>query len=557
MKDNALYLEVDEDITSAIDKLAKSEGDSVQIVVPKRSTMLQSIINLKLLKKAAETNGKELVLVTGDRIAGDLAARVGLAVAPSVGAKPVIKEADIPEDLKSNEEIIDAGDPEPPDATPEKKEPAKRLLIKRKEVSDGPPDDALAAALPTDAPDEEPGNDKAAAAAAKPKIKVPSLKKLQRRLLWAGLAAFLVVAYLLGMYLFSTATVTLYANGTKVGIDTSFTVDPAAKSSDPAKAVLAGQVITVNKDLSGPFTPTGKKDVGTKSTGKMTISNGLGVDQPLVTGTRFEAPDGKLFRSTADVTVPKAYLNAGGSIVNGTATVDVTADQAGDSYNQAPAAYTLPALSNPKITAQGGQMSGGTTKTVTVATQGDVDTAKAAILDKDKEDAERDIKGRLPEGHVALDASKATTVASLNAAPAVGAEGTTGQLTLKVTYTVLAVDEKAYTELVEAQELKQIGENNQIYDNGLENAQITASEKDGSGKQNFHLTTEAYGGAKLNKEAVAKAISGKRYGDATDHVTSLPGISRAEIHLSPAWSTSLPQRPAKIKIDIQVAENKE
>src|SRR5262245_13014856 len=105
MKDNALYLEADEDITSAIDRLTKSEGTSVQIVVPKRSTMLQSIINLKLLKKAAETASKELVLVTNDRIASDLAARVGLAVAPSIGAKPVIAEAEMPADLKNAEEI--------------------------------------------------------------------------------------------------------------------------------------------------------------------------------------------------------------------------------------------------------------------------------------------------------------------------------------------------------------------------------------------------------------------------------------------------------------------
>jgi hypothetical protein len=51
MNQEALYLEADEDITSAIDKLHKTVGDTVQIVVPKRSTLLQSIINLKLLKK--------------------------------------------------------------------------------------------------------------------------------------------------------------------------------------------------------------------------------------------------------------------------------------------------------------------------------------------------------------------------------------------------------------------------------------------------------------------------------------------------------------------------
>src|SRR5215469_4965346 len=118
MKDNALYLEADEDITSAIDKLTKSPAQKVQIVVPKRSTMLQSIINLKLMKKAAEGAGKELVLVTNDKIATDLAGRVGLAVAPSVGANAVVQTAEMPEDLKSNEEIIEASDPEPPVAPP-------------------------------------------------------------------------------------------------------------------------------------------------------------------------------------------------------------------------------------------------------------------------------------------------------------------------------------------------------------------------------------------------------------------------------------------------------
>src|SRR5260221_38 len=116
MQESALYLEADEDITSAIDKLTRSTSKSVQIVVPKRSTMLQSIINLKLLKKAAENSGKELVLVTGDRIGTGLAGRVGLAGAPSLGAKAVVAEAaEKPEDRDKGDEVIEADDPPPPE----------------------------------------------------------------------------------------------------------------------------------------------------------------------------------------------------------------------------------------------------------------------------------------------------------------------------------------------------------------------------------------------------------------------------------------------------------
>jgi hypothetical protein len=559
MKDNALYLEVDEDITSAIDKLGKSTGESVQIVVPKRSVLLQSVINLKLLKKAAEEQGKELVLVTNDRIASDLAGRVGLAVAPSIGAKPVITEPEIPEDLKSGEEIIEADDPEPPAMTePEKPAPAKRLLLRRKAVKDEP-------AVPEPvAPTPEPDEPVAPVTSKHPSVKVPSFHKLQRRVLWVGAAVFLVGAYLLGMFLFASAKVTLYANGTKVGIDTTFSVDPATKTTDTAKAVLAGQTVTVKKDLSGPFTPSGKKDVGTKANGSMTVYNEYDTDSHvLVAGTRFQAPDGKVFRTKDDVTVPGAIPGlVGGKFTlspGKSDAVNVEADQAGDSYNEAPQTYSIMAYAGDmksKIYGKGAQMSGGTSKTVTVTTQTDVDSAKTALLDKDKDDSTRDIKGRLPDGYVAVPSSQTTTTDSVTPAPAVDAEGSTGTLNMKVTYSVLAVKESDYKALVEAQELKQIGPGNQIYDNGLDAAQVTATDPDSTGRQTFHLTTEAYGGAKLDKAAIAKQLTGKRFGDATDAANRLPGISKVEISLAPAWSTSMPKRADKIKINIQVAAQK-
>jgi hypothetical protein len=566
MKDNALYLEVDEDITSAIDKLSKAEGESVQIVVPKRSTMLQSIINLKLLKKAAAEQGKELVVVTNDRVATDLAGRVGLAVAPSLGAKPVIKEPDVPEELKSEEEIVEADDPEPPpldEAEPAPK-PVRRLaLLKRKAVKDVPVVPAAAAeAEATDEPDEPAG--RTIPSLKRPTVKVPSFHKLQTRVLWVGAAVFLVLIYTLGMYLFASAKVTLYANGTKVGIDTTFAVDPATKTTDAGNAVLAGQTVTVNKDLSGSFTPSGKKDVGTKATGSMTVYNEYDTDaHTLVSGTRFQAPDGKVFRTTQDVNVPGAVpgLSGGKFTLNPgkSDAVTVEADQSGDSYNEGPQQYTIMAYAGDmksKIYGKGGQMAGGTSKTVTVTTQADVDSAKAALLDKDKDDSARDIKGRLPDGYVALPASQNTTVSEIKPAPAVDAEGSTGQLTMKVTYTVLAVKESDYQSLVQAQELKQIGKGNQIYDDGLSDAQVTASDKDASGKQTFHLTTDAYGGAKLDKAAIAKQLSGKKFGDASDLAGRLPGVNKVDISLAPGWATSLPGRADKIHINIQVAAQK-
>ncbi|HVQ44242.1 MAG TPA: hypothetical protein VMT30_04730 [Candidatus Saccharimonadia bacterium] len=560
MKEGALYLEVDEDITSAIDKLSKSAEHSVQIVVPKRSTMLQSIINLKLLKKAAEQGGKELVLVTNDRIATDLAARVGLAVAPSLGAKPVIAEAHIPDALKSHEEVIEADDPEPPplpESTPEPPpKAAKKPFLKRLNVSDGPP--AAPAALAASAGDAAPEP----AASAKKTPKIPNFHRLQRRVMWVAGAALLVGGYVLGMYLFTTAKVTLYAAGTKVSIDTTFSVDPNLKTTDQPKATLAGQLVTVTKDLSGPLTPTGKKDAGTKASGTIVVSNEYDTSpHALVAGTRFQAPDGKIFHSQADSSVPGATVGlSGGQIVLTPGKSDpiaVEAETSGDTYNEAPARYTIPGYSaamQAKIYGQGAQMNGGTTKTVTIVAQSDVDTEKAALLDKDKDNATRDLGGKVPSGYVALPSSQATATTTVTPSPAVGAEGDTGTLAIKVSYTVLAVKKSEYEALIHAQEQKQVGDKNQIYDDGLSAAQVTVTgDKDATGRQSFHLTTEAYGGAKLDKTAIAAKLKGQRYGDASNIASGLPGVTRAEISLWPAWVASLPSRPDKITITIQVA----
>ena len=55
-----IYLESDEEITSVVDRLRKSEAKEIILVIPKGTALLQSIVNLKLLKKEAEKLKKHL-----------------------------------------------------------------------------------------------------------------------------------------------------------------------------------------------------------------------------------------------------------------------------------------------------------------------------------------------------------------------------------------------------------------------------------------------------------------------------------------------------------------
>ena len=59
---------------------------------------------------------------------------------------------------------------------------------------------------------------------------------------------------------------------------------------------------------------------------------------------------------------------------------------------------------------------------------------------------------------------------------------------------------------------------------------------------------------KLDTAAIAGQLAGKRYGDAVNAAQALPGVSQANISITPSWSGSLPKRTSNINIKIQVAK---
>lgn len=74
------YIDIDEEITSIVDRLRKAKTKEVVIVVPKRAILIQSIINLKLLKKEADSIRKGLIIVTQDKFGKMLIEKAGIAV---------------------------------------------------------------------------------------------------------------------------------------------------------------------------------------------------------------------------------------------------------------------------------------------------------------------------------------------------------------------------------------------------------------------------------------------------------------------------------------------
>src|SRR5579872_5821807 len=98
MADNSkdtIYIDVDDEITTVIDKVKASGNKLVALVLPKRASVFQSIVNMKLLKRKSDEAGKKLVLVTTETSLMPLAGAVGLHVAKTLSSKPEIPAAPI------------------------------------------------------------------------------------------------------------------------------------------------------------------------------------------------------------------------------------------------------------------------------------------------------------------------------------------------------------------------------------------------------------------------------------------------------------------------------
>ena len=74
------YIDIDEEITSIIERLRKARASEIVMVVPKGALLIQSIVNLKILRKEADENEIQLMIVTQDKLGKVLIEKAGIFV---------------------------------------------------------------------------------------------------------------------------------------------------------------------------------------------------------------------------------------------------------------------------------------------------------------------------------------------------------------------------------------------------------------------------------------------------------------------------------------------
>jgi len=523
-----LYLDADTEITEAIEKLKKAKEKEVRIVVPSRSGLLQSSVNIKLLKKASKDSDKALILVTNDKITKNLAGSVGIAVASSVKALPHVPDVE-----KSTDKIPEKLQIDEKDTTEdETDEGFKSQQIDLSEDGKGLEDEVK----PTDK--------------SKKDKKVPDYTKLNKSI-WFSVAGAAAVVIIVLLYIFvPTAKVIVLTNAKKTSLNFNFILDSSTSSSTIGSQVLAAQKLEATKDVSFDISATGKKEVGNKATGTLSVRNCDDVSSHALAAGTAVTGGGKSFTVAQAATIPAG--SAGGGVVNCSSAVDVqiTATAPGDSFNVGPTTFALSGYSS--LYKATGQTSGGTTKTITVLSSEDVAAAKKQASDASNSGKE-ELSKKAGSESMLFDSTIQSDFTEFKTSVEQDKEADKVNVTAKIKYTGFAAKKNDVNQLFDQQIRSDLQGNKEIYQNGSEDGKYSVIKQLTPEKVQLNVKTSAYYGEPIDKKAIAKSVAGKPNKEVSDIVKKAGDqITGAQVENWPSLLPNMPLLSGRINVEIRV-----
>ena len=356
------YLEVDDEITTAINRLRNATDGEVILVVPQGSRIATSRINFKLLAREAATRRMSLAAVSDEPQVRAMAVSAGVPTYDSLAAAQMA--------------LISFSDQD------------KRLAARTGKAADVPNATMVLPGVPRQRPSVQTetttmpatGSEQAALAAAR--------RRANRRrgsilpILAIALLALLVGGVAYGAYVFlPTATITITPTTSSVGFPAfSVTADPDVAVSDVAAGIVPAQRLEIPIHVQGDFAATGIQTRETRSSGIVRFRSENTVDEiGIGEGTIVATAEGERFQTVEAVTVPRADF---ATSTPGTVEVDIRAVRPGprgnvpaDAITQLPnsLAAQLVSVRNPRAT------TGGQRIEEPVVTRADYDAAVAAL----------------------------------------------------------------------------------------------------------------------------------------------------------------------------------
>ena len=292
-----VYLDADDEITSAASRLRTLADDRIALVLPMGSRLGTSRINFRLLAREATSRRKTLEIVTADASTRALAASAGLITHPSVAAFEGRHEAG----ARSIGVQPAAPAPAIEGSGPAGASVRGRPASPRREATRA--DDSPTAVVPI--PDRLPSLSPPQASAPVPQVgQRAAARSNGRRVVVAVtvLVAVLLIGGFAGLQMLPTATVTLTPATVQLGpIQLTVTAQSGITQPDPTNLLVPARTFKFDLDVSDTFPATGVKIDETAATWTVTFSSlNTGSSNTIAHGSIVKTESGVEFTTAAD-----------------------------------------------------------------------------------------------------------------------------------------------------------------------------------------------------------------------------------------------------------------
>lgn len=567
-----VYVDVDDEITTIIDKMNNADAKVIALVLPKRAAVFQSIVNMKLLKRRAEQANKHLVLITSEAGLMPLAGMAGVYVASTLQSKPEVPTApagdDLPEDADDEPVTMGSGSGDDFDAARNATTPVGALAGTSSGaagINDLPDDiQELDKAAPAGKANGKPSPEMAAmaaggaaAASSAPKdkkLQVPNFFRFRKRLVFIGLGLVALIGlWYVAWFVMPTAAVTIKTRTSDIDANLDIVLDTDATTVDTEELSVPAKIQQQQKNNTQQSPATGTENRGERATGSVTLSladcSQDSVSIPAGTGL---SSGGMTFITQSSATLSSAEI--GGKCRNAdfpnvsSDEVTVIAQKGGAGYNIGAASFSgAPAG---VTAASSAAMTGGTDNIIKIVQQSDIDAAKAKMANNaEKDTVKSQLQKSLEEnGLYAIQPTFHVAGSDVTTSVKVGDEAEAVTVSQTITYTMYGTKKADLRKLIEAEAEDKIDKAKQgIIDDGIGKAKFTVPEPGAPPQLKLTMAVTAVAGPQLDVEQVKQGMVGKKSGVVKDAIKTNPGVDDVEVKYSPFWVTKAP-KPEKITV---------
>lgn len=370
-----------------------------------------------------------------------------------------------------------------------------------------------------------------------PLNKLPALPVLSgtkgRKILFAPLGILIVLGGLYFLYISSlSATVTLYLKPNNVS-ETTDILFSTESGNDFSENIIAAE--TVDTEIEGTVSTetTGKKAVGEKAKGTVTLYNNDTSRKTIPEGTTITNDKGLKFTTDKEVAIASASGDIFSGTKPGTATVAVTASEVGTDYNlPSGTKFNVSGISN-VAGKNDSAFSGGTKRDVTVVAKKDQDKLLVELSKSLEEKALSELNGKTSGDKKLLEFLTQAAVTKRTFDRKVDDEAK--KLTLKgtVSYEALSYNDKDLTDFATVILKNKYDDNLNLSEKGV-SFSIDNEKQEDDGEVSATLNIEAGLVPAIDDKTVIEQIRGKSVKETEETLMKLPQVAEVKVALSPS-----------------------